>query len=567
MEKTINQNIKNIIILIAISLFILYSQIFYSIDDIYLNSDGFFHLQRFLDVCQKIKDGCASPFMNYQVMEGFGYPTSLFYPDLFYYPFAFLSIFGLNKILCFKIYITFIFILTALSMYHIFSKLCKENKVKADRMTIVLSLLYAFNFYQYRHFIAGRIGELTAMIFIPFVVFGIYSIIKNKEHWLYLAIGMTGLIYSHILSAVVMVITIIFIYLINITKIYNEPYKIIALIKAGILTLCLTAKQIFPMLEMMISDDFLYKESFFTFPSFNEMTTQLFPVSLNYIFIILLGIIFLTAHKIPTAINFIFIGLFIWLLNTNLFDWDIIENNFNTITTIFQMPRRIIVASTALVIFGLFIVHKNLKKIPNVLLKTILIIFTFGNCIIFAFGPQAKNEEFLYSNIEENFNSKIYFAAYDYLPLDFDLKGITDKEDTFIIDMANVFREKKNELNIDITQEKNEYYINNYEYKTTIELPIVYYKGYVAKANGKFIPVEKSENGLLQINSKIGTPHITVYYQGTKIQEISIYISIFAFFYLLVLIYFEATHKSKTIFDNSILFFIEPEEYEEYADK
>ena len=80
------------IILFILSIIFLCPRIFYSINDIYFNSDGYFHFQRFLSVCNSLKDGVFMPYMNYDEMLGFGYPVSLFYPDILYYPFALLTL-------------------------------------------------------------------------------------------------------------------------------------------------------------------------------------------------------------------------------------------------------------------------------------------------------------------------------------------------------------------------------------------------------------------------------------------------------------------------------------------
>ncbi|MFV0313045.1 MAG: hypothetical protein ACK5KN_15535, partial [Dysgonomonas sp.] len=60
----------------------------------------------------------------------------------------------------------------------------------------------------------------------------------------------------------------------------------------------------------------------------------------------------------------------------------------------------------------------------------------------------------------------------------------------------------------------------------TLELPLIYYKGYVVKQDNEEIPpVGESKNGLVEI--LIDKPgHITVYYGGTPIQKISYFITL-----------------------------------------
>lgn len=542
------------IILFVLSIIFLYQRIFYSTNDIYFNSDGYFHFQRFLSVCNSLKDGVFMPYMNYDEMLGFGYPVSLFYPDILYYPFALLTLLNVSSTLAFKLFVATTYIASAFSMYIVLNKISKDT----DSINIVIALLYAFNYFQYKHFVGGRFAELTASIFIPLVIYGIYIIIKEQKEWWYLVIGMSGLIYSHLLSAVVLFITIILILLINIKKIIKTPYILWLTIKSGFITLLITAKQIFPTLEMMLSDNYIYKNgNFVQFPDFNDMTQKIFPNYIPYIFFILVILFVLFLDKMDINLKLIILGILIWLTNTNLFNWDLIKPYFGNIMNIIQMPRRLFVPVISLILIGLIGLYykecnKKIIKTTKKCLKMFTLIFLFINICIFMYAPGIKdNGDNTYSENIENFENNIYLGCYDYISTSFNLHNITDQTDNFHIKVYELFKEIKNNQNLNIKQQKNKYILNingNNEY---VSVPILYYKGYSAKINNEKLEIKKDGNGLLSIKIPSGNNEISIKYTGTIIQHISIIISFIGILIFISYYIYGIKKKSNTHFSEN----------------
>lgn len=58
----------------------------------YGGHDYFFNLQRFRTLMGALQSGNYPIYLDYQVMEGYGYFTKAFYPDLMLLPFAALAI-------------------------------------------------------------------------------------------------------------------------------------------------------------------------------------------------------------------------------------------------------------------------------------------------------------------------------------------------------------------------------------------------------------------------------------------------------------------------------------------
>lgn len=83
-------------------------------------------------------------------------------------------------------------------------------------------------------------------------------------------------------------------------------------------------------------------------------------------------------------------------------------------------------------------------------------------------------------------------------------------------------------------------------YPDTLELPLTYYLGYTAMLNGQKIEVTESNNGLVQIPID-QSGNIKVWYEGTKLQKISWYISLFCIFSLCCYMVIEYKNRNKSI--------------------
>ena len=76
-----------------------------------------------------------------------------------------------------------------------------------------------------------------------------------------------------------------------------------------------------------------------------------------------------------------------------------------------------------------------------------------------------------------------------------------------------------------------------------IELPLVYYKGYKAiNAESKEFPIEESDHGLVEVSADKSTG-IKVYYEGTLVQKVSWYSSLFSIFILIGYIFYQRKRR------------------------
>lgn len=171
---TLNKNkelLKNLLIylsFITISVGILYLLFFG--ETILHGDDGLFHKARIENLYLSIKDGVYFPKINYELVNDFGYASSIFYNDFFLYIPAILRLTGMSLS---NVY-TSLFVLINISTFIIAYEFGKKmfNKVNS---AYLFSLLYTLSTYRI-HILFKRaaVGEVIALAFLPIVLYGIY---------------------------------------------------------------------------------------------------------------------------------------------------------------------------------------------------------------------------------------------------------------------------------------------------------------------------------------------------------------------------------------------------------
>lgn len=518
----ITNNKKNTIIFILV-LTLLSSIPVFIFPGIKKGHDLYFHLSRICALKDNIKNLNIFNGIYPGYFNGYGYANGLFYPDIFLYIPALLTLTGINVIISYKIFLILINFFSILSIY-ITIKGISKNKYAS----ILGSIIYAFAPYRLVDiYQRAALGETLAFIFIPLIIYGIYEIIfgEKKKYYL-LVLGMTGLLLSHIVSTYIILLIITILCLMNIKKLINEK-RILYILLAALITLLLTSFFWIPMLEQMMSQKFYYNNT----SDLNEFVLSNRTVPLYFLFLGLpiksnllkgywlpsgIGILFIymiykkIKHKEikEKFINQTFIISVISLLLTTLTPfWKI-----NIIKKIFypiQFPWRLYMIPTILLtITGSILLSKTnkIKTIRNsFIISMASLIGIFIICII---PPKVKEV------IE-------YDASYsEYLPAEVDRDYIKNRGNIITSNnkVEHTFKQTGTKIEITFKQkEKN----------TELELPLIYYKGYQAILDNKQLETFKTENGLLGIKiNDIEEGTIKVAYKGTQISKITKLISL-----------------------------------------
>lgn len=217
--------------------------------------DLFFHLMRIEGLTQGIRDGQFPVRIQPGWYEGYGYGVSVFYGDIFLYVPAFLHLLGVSLQNSYKVYIVLSNAATIAIAGYSF-----KGIFKSDEIAFFGSALYTLSIYRLMNvYIRDAVGEYTAMIFMPLLAYAFYCIVyeetERRKGMLLLAVGMTGVIQSHIISAEICVVVLGWACIVCIRKVWNV--KVIwTFCKSAMLAVGLSLGFLVPFADYMLNGSF-----------------------------------------------------------------------------------------------------------------------------------------------------------------------------------------------------------------------------------------------------------------------------------------------------------------------
>lgn len=529
LDKVIEKRKNIILFLIVIA--VISSITLFLIPNISRGHDLAFHLSRISAIKDNLKLGIIGGYIYPNYLGGYGYGNGLFYPDLFLYIPAFLSYLGLSVITSYKIFLLLISFCSASIMY-----ICVNGIGKNKKSALISSFIYGFASYRLVDmFTRAALGETLAFVFAPLVIYGMYKIIYDDYKKFYiLTIGMSGLILSHLISTYLIGIVLVILCLVNIKKLFKEKKRILYLIIAALSTLCLTAYFIFPMLEQMGSGKFIFNNLdetskllerslpiwsiFIEFP-YHVLRKLWIPTGLGIGFFVLIYYYLKEVKDNDKFTNFCFItGIIFLIFSTNLFPW----NLFQKVLSPIQFPWRFYFISVLLLSIGsgIMLSKKNInieKKAKFLFIVFLIPVLTIGTL------------NFFEKNIKEVGEYEISFG--EYMPLNANKDYILERGDIITSKYPLEHTFTRNGLKLEIEYHNN---TNN----NSLELPLLYYKGYKALNNEKEeLNVYQTDNGLVGVDVDTSDGIIYVSYGGTKIQKLSKIISIMTMIIFAIYLY------------------------------
>ena len=213
-----------------------------------------FHLMRIEGIKSGLEQGMFPVKIQPNLLRGYGYATSVFYGDIFLYIPAVLRLFGVSVQNAYQFYIFLVNVATVLGAYFCFSKM--SNK----KIGVVCATVYSLNLYRLSCiYTRAAVGEYTAMIFLPFILYGIWNLYQKAEKgendnksWKVIAFGCTGIAMCHMISCITVAFFALFSGLVLWKKTFTRRI-FFPLIKAFFLLIGLTLWFFVPMLDYMMN--------------------------------------------------------------------------------------------------------------------------------------------------------------------------------------------------------------------------------------------------------------------------------------------------------------------------
>ena len=526
--------------------------------------DWLFHSSRAQEIYNNLQEGQIFTFISTSTVQHIGSGTFLFYPTLFLYPWAIIHLIT-NAVSAYYIWYGIVTFLTFYIAY-----ICMEKFSGNKLMSLFFSLAYTGN--TYRLGIAQHmIGEFIVAAFLPIVFLGFYELFfGKKDRGCMFSIGMSLVLWTHLLTAFILVeifIAILLIYIIVSPNRKQIIYRINSLLWSILLTVVLSVgflyQFVFEMSSGKVSTTLLQLLNN-SIPNLQEiillslgnsdyMNTH--SIGLILIIALLLGWYFVKKSKLQ--LNIYIIGILLLLISSSIFPWYLFVH---TPLILVQMPHRYLLFATLFLSISASYIFENLISKYGIN-KYIVVVVLACSFILLYFGSQAKYyaeirnynpNTYLKKNLsgqsktlpfaqvdnknyEYQFDYKETFGESDYLPQ----KSVNSKAlDTLINNIAYVNGRK---VVTDPQSEPNRI-INNLNIDTngsTIDLPIVAYRDTYVILNGKKVPFKISERGSVKLNNLLkGKSRIVVGYSPSRVYYYMVGISTIGWLVLLIMFIF-----------------------------
>lgn len=460
-----------------------------------------FHMHRIMAISDNIRIGKYVPvYFNY--LNGFGYGNGLFYPDLFLFIPAFFNFLGLDIILSVKIFVIIINFVSIWIMYLCIYRITNEKKCAYASM-----VLYSLSLYRLVDFASrGALGEMISFCFLPFVILGLYYLLFDDcRKGYFFTIGLSCLCFSHVISFYLMVFFSVLFVIINV-KCLNDKSRLKCLLLYILLAMLVTVHFWLPMIEQLISDSFSVGVNISIFENIVPIHYLLFdlpitfsegwfPCGIGIVYYISVFAFYRYFKNDRFLFTLVFLSLICVLFCVFGFLWKI--DIFYKLFSVVQFPWRFYMFSTLFLIIFFSIIIKNVgfNKFIKLSIVYLGIVF-FANVLSY----------YIDVYIDKPLNDEIMLG--EYLPKDFNYSVINEFENN----------------NIDFKRDNNILYVSVKKDIDSIELPLIYYKGYKACSDECF-DIYKTDNGLVGISLDRGVKDFKVWYSGTDIYNITKYLS------------------------------------------
>jgi hypothetical protein len=211
--------------------------------------DTFFHLYRIEGLAEGLRGGSFPVYMQSTQINGYGYPVSIMYGDFFLYLPAILVYFGLSVTGAYKFFVIVVNTITFFSAFWFTRKATKSNFIG-----LVASALWGFSPYRLEDvYLRGSVGEYLALLFIPCIIYGLFVVLtarpKQAENgWAWLSIGVAGVVVSHVLSVMIILVIALPVIIIGIINKFWFT-RVVLLVKSFSLSLLLSLFFIIPFID------------------------------------------------------------------------------------------------------------------------------------------------------------------------------------------------------------------------------------------------------------------------------------------------------------------------------
>ena len=498
-----------------------------------------FHLLRIEGIAEALKNGNPLPVKIHPFWaKDYGYAVGTLYGDaLLYFP-AILRVLGFSVQTAYKYFAAAVNLGTVLISYFSFKTMFQSRKTG-----LLGCLIYSFSLYRLVDtYTRASVGEYCAMMFLPLVLCGFFLAFSAEKSMrsikpvLLTALGLTGLIQTHVLSCGMAAIIIIPVCIVLIRRVIR-PYTFRALAGALLLTILLNMGFLVPFLDYYGSDLNIFSGQWQGSHG-SLQANGLFPVQLFSLFqnsnggaestaagimgemtpgmgiLFLCGILLfcylLLFHlqdlkklqNFYPALLCLVIGCLLLYMSTYLFPWDRIASLGGTAGKLLdnlQFPWRFLAFATVLLTFSTCFAVRAAEQIGGIQTARSaalgMLLLLAINCGWYFYDFCFNSEPYrVYASTELN---TMLMYSYDYLPIAVNPELI--QENDIIpagIDLLEAYQKHGTEITCHAATDQ----------PGSIDFPLIYYRYYACTNldTGEKMPVSAGYNGMLHVDFPAG---------------------------------------------------------------
>ena len=469
-----------------------------------------------------------------------GTMVTMCYPRLTLYPVWILFKVTHHLLIAYKIYQILLTFLTLCSAHY-----SMHSITRCQKSSLCFSMIYTFSLYRFANvFCRQALGEIIAMVFLPIIILGLYNIIAGdySKKWPALAIGITGLMFTHFLSVLLAFISLVFVFLINLPLADNKLTRFTALIKAGFVTLLLSFASIISLITSAPGLFFLSGNidtlvaSALSMSQRNMMSLTNQPVSYCLGLSILAAIpitFYLMIHAWFKnrsllrqndsffAVSIFCTGILTALISTNVFPWYSLNDS---LLMVILFAWRLNAISTVMISFSLGFFLKDISVSKQgvslrLLLPVLSIILLSMHFICLHNLENTGNRPITEDSIITGDHYHIDYTPFKATAsIGWDWSNNYLKINGYPVEAETTVRESYYTVSFD----------NPYDGEAVMEVPVFWYPHLTATIDGESVESSCSDNGLVMLNVPAGNHTLTLHYSYSALVRCSQAISVLA---------------------------------------
>ena len=481
---------------------------------VYDGHDLFFHLNRIEGIAAGLRAGQFPVAIHASTLLGYGYAAPQFYPEIFLYIPALLRNLGVSLMASVHIFEMLIHLAAASVCY--FSA---RAVMGSRRIALGATMLYTLCSYRLSNmYVRATLGESLAMIFFPLLIWALVEVLtRDEKKWPLLALAMAGIFLSHLLSTLFSAGMCVLAALLCAKKLIREPRRIFACVKAALVMLLCSAIFLVPFLDyanagintsvaLMASDHVLRAGGLLVgFPGTGEdlpyealdfsYTVGVVPgLAIVLGCAILLVRLYMLGREKGAMdrlmLIFLALGGLLLIMSTEAFPWAWLCSLPRPYSVLFQQiqyPWRLVgVAAPLLAFAGAWGYMKDEAH------RTQALCLIAALCVVFAgYSMQAFVQDVPLLEKEDFCDTRIRQYEYTYEGTE---KSALKPGEIVAMDapVYAISDYRKQGTNLSFT-------LDAPQGLSSVELPLLYYPGYHAEANGQSLRVSRGNNNVIRL--------------------------------------------------------------------